>query len=106
MPRRLVRLLLRISGWLLTPLVLITAAAIGATVGLAVAPKFPANSALIVTVVLALAAATTGLVLWARMLRVHPELRHTLEMTVHGAPDSPIVQRLIHPDKPPSDPPA
>lgn len=100
MPGRLVRLLLRMAGWLLTPLVLITAAAIGATIGLIVAPRFAsANAGLILTISLAIVAAIIGLVLWARMLREHPRLRHTLEMTAHGAPDSPIVQRLIHPDE-------
>lgn len=99
MPRRLVRLLLRIAGWLLTPLVLVSAAGIGAMVGVIIAPRLgSANTALIVTVALALVAAIAGLILWARLLRQHPELRHTLEMTAHGAPDSPIVQRLIHPD--------
>ena len=99
MPRRLARLLLRIAGWLLTPLVLISAAAIGAFIGLVVAPSFSsANVSLAVTGGLALVGAVLGLIFWARLLRVHPGLRHTLEMTVEGTPDTPLVQRLIHPD--------
>ena len=104
MPRRLARLFFRVAGWLLTPLVLITAAAIGATIGLLVAPTLSPNAALGLTAGLALAAAIAGLVLWTRMLRTHPGLRHTLEMTAQGAPESALVQRLIHPDDAPKDP--
>jgi len=99
MPRRFVRLLLRIAGWLLTPLVLISTAAIGAFIGLLIAPRFSsANVSLAVTGGLAFISAVLGLIFWARLLREHPGLRHTLEMTVEGTPDTPLVQRLIHPD--------
>ena len=101
MPRRLVRLLLRMTGWLLTPLVLVLAAGAGASTGLLLAPRLSsANTGVIVTVALALIFASLGLVFWARILREHPGLRHTLELTAQGAPDSPIVQRLIHPEEP------
>ncbi len=99
MPRRVARLFLRLAGWLMTPLVLITAAAIGATLGLWIAPQFSsATHGLLLAAALALAAAVGGLILWVRLLRDHPQLRHTLEITVEGTPDSPMVQRLIHPD--------
>lgn len=99
MPRRLVRLLLRLAGWVLTPLVVTTAAAIGATVGLLAAPHFRSTlTSLIVTTLLALIAAVGGLILWVRLLREHPQLRHTLEMAADGTSDSPLMQRLIHPD--------
>ena len=101
MPRRLARLLLRLTGWLLTPLVLVIAAAGGATIALLVIPHIAsAETGLILTFALALMAALLGLVFWVRTLREHPGLRHTLELTVEGAPDSPIVQRLIHPEDP------
>ena len=101
MPRRLVRLLLRMTGWLLTPLVLVLAAGVGASTGLLLAPQFSsANTGVIVTVALALVFASLGLVFWSRILRQHPGLRHSLELTAQGAPESPIVQRLIHPDEP------
>lgn len=99
MPRRLTRLLLRLAGWLLTPLVLTTAAAIGATIGLLLAPHFSSTlTSLVVTAVMALAAAIGGLILWVRLLREHPQLRHTLELAVDGSSESPLMQRLIHPD--------
>lgn len=104
MPRRVARLVFRVAGWLLTPLVVVTAAAIGATIGLVVAPTLTsANAALALTVSFSLISAIAGLVLWARVLREHPDLRHTLELTAQGAPDSPLVQRLIHPDDPNQD---
>jgi hypothetical protein len=104
MPGRGRRLLFRIAGWLLTPLVLLTAASIGALLGLVIAARVHSpNTGLILTVVLAFVAAIAGLVLWVRMLRDHPRLRHTLEMAIDGSPDSPIVQAIIHPDVPRSD---
>ena len=98
MPRRVARLLFRVAGWLLTPLVLVSAAGIGATIGLLVAPRLSPDAALGVTIGLSLLAAIAGLVLWMRLLREHPGLRHTLEMTAQGVPESALVQRLIHPD--------
>ena len=99
MIRRLARLLFRLAGWLLTPLVVISAAALGATIGLVATPQLSsANAGLALTAVMALTAAIVGLVSWARLLRGHPRLRHKLELTPEGAPDSPLVQRLIHPD--------
>jgi hypothetical protein len=98
MPRRLARLFFRMAGWLLTPLVLLSAAGIGATIGLVIAPTLSPNAGLGLTASLSLAAAIAGLLLWVRLLREHPSLRHTLEMTTQGAPESPLVERLIHPD--------
>jgi hypothetical protein len=98
MLRRVARLFFRAAGWLLTPLVLLTAAGIGATIGRLVAPTLSPNAALGVTAGLSLLAAIAGLVLWMRLLRTHPGLRHTLEMTAQGVPESSVVERLIHPD--------
>lgn len=98
MVRRPVRLLFRIAGWLLTPLVLLSAAVIGATIGLLVAPRFPPDAGLGLTLGSALVAAIAGLVFWMRLLREHPGLRHTLEMTAQGVPESSLVERLMHPD--------
>jgi hypothetical protein len=100
MPRRAVRLLFRIAGWLLTPLVLICAAGVGATVGLVVAPRFSPNGGLAVTVILALFAAIAGLVGWVRLLRRSPELRHAFAVTEEGLPESKLVEHLVHPDDP------
>lgn len=96
MPRRVARLFFRIAGWLLTPLVLIGAAGLGATIGLMVAPTFSPDAGLVVTFALALIASIAGLILWIRLLRTHPNLRHTLEMTVQGVPESALVDQLMH----------
>jgi hypothetical protein len=106
MPRRIARLFFRVAGWLLTPLVLVCAAAIGATIGLMVAPTLSPNAGLGLTAGMSLVAAIAGLVLWIRLLRQHPRLRHTLEMTVEGVPESSLVERLIHPDEAGRDGPA
>ncbi|HEY4322258.1 MAG TPA: hypothetical protein VGM77_13915 [Gemmatimonadales bacterium] len=95
---RVARVLLRVAGWVLTPLVLVCAAAIGATIGLVVAPRFSPMAGLIVTAVLALAAAIAGLLLWLELLREHPELRESLAITAAGIPDADAVQRLVHPE--------
>lgn len=95
---RVARVLLRVVGWVLTPLVLICAAAIGATIGLVVAPRFSPMVALIVTAVLALAAAIAGLMLWIELLREHPELRESLAVNAEGIPEAEVVQRLVHPE--------
>jgi zinc transporter ZupT len=98
MPSRAARFLLRAAGWLLTPLVLVCAAAIGAMIGLVVAPRFSPNVALVLTLALALIAAGAGLVLWSGLLRRSPELRHTFAVTEAGLPESDLVEQLVHPD--------
>jgi zinc transporter ZupT len=98
MLRRAARLLLRAAGWLLTPLVLVCAAAVGATIGLLLAPRFSPNTALALTVALALIAVVAGLVLWVRLLRRSPELRQTFAVTEAGLPQSDLVEQLVHPD--------
>ena len=96
---RVARILLRVAGWLLTPLVLIAAAAIGATIGLVVAPRFSPNVALVLTILLSLGAAIAGLVLWAGLLRERPELRERLAVTAAGVPDPEVINKLVHPDQ-------
>ncbi|HEY3934615.1 MAG TPA: hypothetical protein VGL65_08345 [Gemmatimonadales bacterium] len=91
------RLVVRVAGWLLTPLILIIAAAIGAVVGLVATTSLSPNAALGVTVVLALVAAAIALRLWTRLLKERPMLRHTLAMTTEGIPETELVERLVHP---------
>jgi len=100
MPRRAVRLVFRIAGWLLTPLVLSTAAALGAAIGLVFAPRFPPQTGLIITVICAFVATVIGLTLWVRLLRRSPRLRETFAVTSEGVPESGLVEHLIHPDEP------
>jgi hypothetical protein len=90
------RLLLRLAGWLLTPLVIVLAAAIGAGAGLVVAPRFPVTVALVVTAALGFAAGTVGLLFWIRLLRRSPELQEVLAVTPEGVPRPEAVEELIH----------
>lgn len=105
MPRRAAQLLLRVAGWLLTPLVLVCAAGVGASIGLIIAPRLSPNAGLVLTVVCALGFAIVGLVAWVRVLRHSPELRHTFAVTEAGLPESALVERLVHPDPAKPDPP-
>jgi ABC-type enterochelin transport system permease subunit len=105
MSRRAARLLFRVAGWLLTPLVLVCAAGIGATIGLLIAPRLSPNAGLALTVACALIGAIAGLILWMRLLRDSPELRHTFAMTEAGLPESELVEHLVHPDAAKPDPP-
>jgi hypothetical protein len=94
MTSRAVRWVFRIAGWILTPVVLILAAAVGAFIGLVMAPRFPPYTALIVTAALAFLTSLTGLIFWVRLLRVHPELRERLAITEQGVPESELISKL------------
>jgi hypothetical protein len=93
--RRVVRLLVRLAGWLLTPLVLTLAAALGATASAVVAPMFSPTVALGVVALAGLAAAAVGLWLWLRLLRVSPELQEALAVTPEGVPLESEVDALL-----------
>jgi len=103
MAGRALRLIFRILGWVATPLVLVIAATTGAVLGLLIAPALSTYPALAVTLVFGTVVAAAGLYGWVRLLRRSPRLRHTLDMTVEGVPESPIVEHLMHPDEPESE---
>ncbi len=84
--RRVVRLLVRVAGWLLTPLVLTVAAALGATAMAVVAPAVSTTPALALVTAAGLASAGVGLWLWLNLLRTSPELQVALAVTAEGAP--------------------
>lgn len=102
MIRRVVRLLVRLAGWLLTPLVLTLAAALGATAMAVVAPFASATLALGLVALAGLAGAGVGLWLWLRLLRVSPELQEALAVTPEGVPLESEVDAILGPvDAPP-----
>lgn len=85
-----VRLVLRILGWLLTPLVASAASFLGAVLGTIVAEWIASPTiGLIVTVTLGAATGFTTLVFWFRLLRHHPKLSHALDLD--STVESPIV---------------
>ena len=76
-----VRLVLRILGWLLTPLVATAASFLGAVLGTVVAEWIDSPSVgLTVTVLLGAATGFTTLVFWFRLLRHNPKLTHALDL--------------------------
>lgn len=100
MMRRVVRVVVRLAGWLLTPLVLTLAAALGATAMAVVAPVFSPTLALGLVVLAGLAAAGVGLWLWLRLLRVSPELQEALAVTPEGVPLESEVDAILGPVDP------
>lgn len=92
---RAARLLLRIAGWLLTPVVLAITAAIGATIGAMAAPMFSSTGAIIVMAVAGLIGALLGLLAWERLLGRSPDLRAALALTPAGIPEQAVMEEVV-----------
>ncbi len=86
MMRRVVRVVVRLAGWLLTPLVLTLAAFLGATIAAMVAPAVSPTVAMALVTLAGLTAAAFGLWLWIRLLRGSPVLQEALAVTPEGVP--------------------
>ena len=87
------RAIVRILGWLLTPLVAWAASFVGATIGAwisggADSPK----TVLIVTAAFGLVFAWVSAWAWLRYLRRHPRLQRRLEVAPDGTPLAAIVE--------------
>ena len=86
---RWLRLVLRVLGWLLTPLVAWAACFSGAAIGALVASGLERPTAgLIVTATFGAVTGFAVLLFWMRLLRRSPRLRHSLHVTVEGIPDT------------------
>ncbi|HUL68772.1 MAG TPA: hypothetical protein VLT17_00865 [Gemmatimonadales bacterium] len=84
---RWVRAIVRVVGWLLTPLVAWAASLLGAWLATLAAPGISsAMTAFTFTVCVGAAAGFGGLLLWMRVLRRSPRLRHSLHVTREGIP--------------------
>ena len=84
------RLLLRILGWLLTPLVASAASFLGAVLGTLLAEWIGSPTlGLFTTVILGAAVGFTSLVFWFRWLRHSPRVAEVLEL--ESTVESPIV---------------
>ncbi len=103
---RLLRLFFRFGGWLMTPVVTILAAALGATIGAMVAPRLSPLTGVIVALASGIVAAALGLWLWSRLLRRSPELRDVLQVTEEGVPTERAMDEIIGSDPPPTAPAA
>ena len=81
------RTLVRLAGWLLTPLVAWAASFLGAWFGALIsAGAASTRTTLLVTVLFGGIAALTSAWAWLRFLRRHPKLQRTLEVTEEGTP--------------------
>lgn len=86
---RVLRVLLRVLGWLLTPLVAWAASFLGASVGALVAPVFSRPvPGVILTFVAGGAAGFTALVFWIRLIRHSRGLQQALHVAEDGTPDT------------------
>ena len=98
----LARWLVRLGGWLLTPLVAWAASFLGAWLGAGVAGGFR-NSTSGAWIVVAFGAGF-GLVAawaWLRYLRLHPKLQRTLAVAPDGVPLAADVEEPPEPKSPP-----
>ena len=100
MYRRVAWRVLRVAGWLMTPVVILGAAVVGAYLAALAAPRLPAALALAVVGIAGLAGAIVGILLWTKVLRQSPELRHALAVTSEGVPEGAAVGELFQPDRP------
>lgn len=100
MLQRVARLLFRVGGWLLTPIVTILAAGIGATIGTVVALQLSPTGGLVASAIGGLFGAAAGLWLWTRLLGESPELRDVLHVTPKGVPTDDAMDDVIGQDPP------
>ena len=102
---RWLKLLIRILGWLLTPLIAWAACVLGAWLGLVLARWIERpTQGLLVAAGAGVVAGFTTLLLWIRVLRRSPKLRHTLHVTREGIPEPADVMALVHPEQAPPEP--
>jgi hypothetical protein len=86
---KVLKLLLRILGWLLTPFVAWAASFIGALIGAVIARRFASpTTGLIITAVCGAVAGLGTLAVAIHYLRHSPRLRHALHVTEDAIPDT------------------
>jgi hypothetical protein len=93
--RRMVWRILRVAGWLMTPIVILAAAGAGAFLLALVAPRFSVTLGLVVVAVAGLLGGIAGFSLWVRVLSRSPELRQALAVTSGGVPEAKAVEELF-----------
>jgi hypothetical protein len=99
---RIARLIVRIAGWLLTPIVIAVTAAAAALLAAVASPRFSTSTALATVGISGMVGGIIGTWLWLKLLRGSPELRQALAVTPQGVPEGQAVEQLLHPDRPSS----
>jgi uncharacterized membrane protein YebE (DUF533 family) len=97
---RIVRRVFRLAGWLMTPMVIFAAGGAGAFLLALLAPKFSITAGLVLVGGAAILGAIAGLLLWMKLLRQNPELRHVLAVTSEGVPEGKAVEEMFELDRP------
>lgn len=102
---RAARVLVRLAGWLVTPVAALIAAAIGATIAAVVAPRFSPMTGVWIMAAGGLVGAIVGLWAWLRLLRGSPQLQEALAVTPEGVPRQDAIDEIMTGDAPhPRDP--
>ena len=88
----LLRLFLRVFGWLLTPFMAWAASFFGCVAGEVIATTIrDPKQGLFLSVTLGALAGFVTLILWLRLLRRSPELQEALAVTPEGVPDTAVI---------------
>jgi hypothetical protein len=89
---QLLRLFLRVFGWLLTPFMAWAASFFGCVAGEVIATRIAdPKRGLMLSAGLGAIAGFVTLILWLRLLRRSPELQEALAVTPEGIPDTAVI---------------
>jgi hypothetical protein len=84
---RWIDILLRILGWLLTPLVVWAASLFGAAIAMALlSPALSSHAILYITIAVGMLTGLVTTLVWMKVLRRSPRLRKSLHITREGLP--------------------
>lgn len=92
---RAARVLVRVAGWLVTPVAALIAAALGATIAAVVAPRFSPMTGVWIMAGGGLVGAIAGLWAWLRLLRGSPQLQEALAVTPEGVPRQDAIDEIM-----------
>jgi hypothetical protein len=86
---RWLKQVLRLGGWLLTPLVAWAASHLGGWIGAVIAGRVAnPETGVAITAAAVLLSALAAMLAWMRLLRWSPRLRHSLHLTREGIPET------------------
>ncbi|MDX2206233.1 MAG: hypothetical protein SFU57_01190 [Gemmatimonadales bacterium] len=97
MLRKILRLFLRLAGWLLTPIAALLAAVFGALLATLIAPLLSPDVGVVLTLGAAVIGATGGLWFWLRLVRRTPRLQAVLAVSADGVPTEGALEEFAAP---------